>query len=137
MAMFTIHEVEEATEGVLLAPCTQDTVFSEVDTDTRAIADGSLFVAFKGERFDGHNFVLQALQDGAAGAVVSEIRDEYKTVHAPIFVVKDTVAAYQGLARFHRRRLRTGRVRCADAGWPCVRACRRGRPARRPSPRAA
>lgn len=104
MAMFTIHEVEEATEGVLLAPCTQDTVFSEVDTDTRAIADGSLFVAFKGERFDGHNFVLQALQDGAAGAVVSEIRDEYKTVHAPIFVVKNTVAAYQGLARFHRRR---------------------------------
>lgn len=104
MAMFTIHEVEAATGGKLLAPCTDPVVFSEVDTDTRAIARGSLFVAFKGERFDGHGFVEQALQHGAAGAIVSEVRDEYKAAKAPIFVVPDTLTAYQELARFHRRR---------------------------------
>lgn len=102
--MFTVREVKEATHGTLLAPWAEDISFSEVNTDTRSIAKGALFVAFKGERFDGHNFVLQALKDGAAGAVVSEIRDEYRQVQAPIFVVEDTVKAFQKLARFHRRR---------------------------------
>ena len=44
------------------------------------------------------------MEAGAAGAVVSEVRPEYEGLTAPLFVVADTLKAYQDLARFHRRR---------------------------------
>lgn len=47
--------------------------FTDVVTDSRAIVPGCLFVALKGEKFDGHRFVAQALEDGARAAVVSEV----------------------------------------------------------------
>jgi UDP-N-acetylmuramoyl-tripeptide--D-alanyl-D-alanine ligase len=46
--------------------------FTEIATDSRKISPGSLFVALKGERFDGHDFALDALRSGAAGVLVSE-----------------------------------------------------------------
>ena len=48
--------------------------FSRVTTDTRALAPGDLFVALKGERFDGHDFVAHALASGAAAALVADSR---------------------------------------------------------------
>jgi len=48
--------------------------FARVTTDTRALAPGDLFVALKGERFDGHDFVTQALALGAAAALVERKR---------------------------------------------------------------
>ena len=44
--------------------------FARVTTDTRGLAAGDLFVALKGERFDGHDFVAQALANGDASALV-------------------------------------------------------------------
>ncbi|WP_372743094.1 Mur ligase domain-containing protein, partial [Neptunomonas sp.] len=41
--------------------CHQDVVFSRVNTDTRSIQPGDLFVALKGERFDAHDFAEQAI----------------------------------------------------------------------------
>ena len=103
MAVFTSEEIIQATGARLLKPAAPVS-FSEVCTDTRAIAKGSLFVAFKGTSFNGHDFVGKALEAGAAGAVVSEVRPEYEGLTAPLFVVADTLKAYQDLARFHRRR---------------------------------
>ncbi len=48
-----------------------DVPFSRVTTDTRGLVPGDLFVALKGERFDGHDFVAQALRSGAAAALVA------------------------------------------------------------------
>lgn len=104
MASFTTQEIERATVGTWLQPLAQEATFTSVDTDTRQIQAGSLFVAFKGETFDGHAFVLDAIQKGAAGAVVSDVRDEFRTAGVPIYVVANTLTAYQELARFHRRR---------------------------------
>lgn len=103
MAAFTSEEVIQATGARLLKPASPVS-FSDVCTDTRAIAKGSLFVAFKGASFNGHDFVAQALDAGAAGAIVSEVRPEYEGLTAPLFVVPGTLKAYQDLARFHRRR---------------------------------
>ena len=103
MAAFTSEEIIQATGARLLKPAASVS-FSDVCTDTRAIAKGSLFVAFKGTSFNGHDFVDKALAAGAAGAVVSEVRPEYEGMTAPIFVAADTLKAYQDLARFHRRR---------------------------------
>ncbi len=104
MAAFTLQEVEKATGGRLLYPVVDDSVFSQVETDTRAITEGALFVALKGETFDGHDYVLQAKERGAAGAVVAEERPEYKQEGFAVVIVTDTRKAYQDLARFHRRR---------------------------------
>lgn len=103
MAAFTSEEIIQATGARLLKPAASVS-FSDVCTDTRAIAKGSLFVAFKGTSFNGHDFVDKALAAGAAGAIVSEVRPEYEGMTAPIFVAADTLKAYQDLARFHRRR---------------------------------
>lgn len=76
--------------------------FTSVSTDTRALQPGALFVALRGERFDGGEFVGQAERAGAAGAVVS-------ASSAPegdllVFQVPDTTVALGDLARYYRRR---------------------------------
>src|SRR4029077_14464629 len=48
--------------------------FARVATDTRTLAAGDLFVAIKGERFDGHDFVGAAFERGAVAALVGESR---------------------------------------------------------------
>lgn len=103
MASFTSREIIQAT-GAQAFHEQDGLVFSQVDTDTRQITPGSLFVAFKGASFNGHDFVRQALENGAAGLLISEVRPEYQELTVPIFLVENTVKAYQDLARFHRRR---------------------------------
>lgn len=104
MASFSTSDIERATSGTWLQPQDEGQVFTTVDTDTRQIHEGALFIAFKGDTFDGHAFVMEALHKGAAGAIVSAVRPEFKAVTVPIYVVPDTLKAYQDLARFHRRR---------------------------------
>jgi len=69
-----------------------------VSIDTRKLEKGNLFFALQGER-DGHQFLLQAAEKGAAGAVVSEYTPE---LSLPQIVVKDTLQAIQVLAAKHR-----------------------------------
>ena len=73
-----------------------------VNTDTRTIAPGQLFVALKGETFDGNAFALQALEAGACAAVVNQSleADDPRLIKVP-----DTLAALQELAAYHRRQL--------------------------------
>lgn len=76
-----------------------DVLFTEVSKDTRDIASGSLYIALKGERFDGHEFVEQAGAAGAAGALVSE----QQSVHLPQICVNDTRLALGRLAAYWRQ----------------------------------
>ncbi|MDO4790548.1 MAG: UDP-N-acetylmuramoyl-tripeptide--D-alanyl-D-alanine ligase [Porphyromonas sp.] len=73
---------------------------SGISTDSRHIAPDSLFVALKGEHFDGNTFALQALDAGAKYAVVS---DETLQQHPRCIYVPDTLRALQELAHHHRR----------------------------------
>ena len=57
-----------------------------VSTDTRTLAQGNLFVALRGPSFDGHDYLEQAHQRGAAAAAVSEPRD----TQLPLVEVGDT-----------------------------------------------
>jgi UDP-N-acetylmuramoyl-tripeptide--D-alanyl-D-alanine ligase len=72
-----------------------------VSTDTRQIAPGCLFVALRGDRFDGNTFALQALEAGAAYALVSDAA--VAAQDARCLLVADTLVALQDLARHHRR----------------------------------
>ncbi len=75
--------------------------FSGISTDTRSIPAGSLFVALKGERFDGHDYLAAAAAAGATGAVVQ--RGTAPVPGVELFEVEDTLRAYGDLARARRR----------------------------------
>lgn len=98
MAMFSLQEILDATKGTAIN-CS-DMNFVDVITDTRKTVKNSLFIAIKGERFDGHDFVVQAIKSGATAVVVEhEVPGGY-----PQIIVEDTLKALQDIARFHRRR---------------------------------
>jgi UDP-N-acetylmuramoyl-tripeptide--D-alanyl-D-alanine ligase len=75
-----------------------------VCTDSRALKPGALFVALRGERFDGHKFVKQAAESGAAGVVVEEAPAELGGDCA-VIRVGDTLLALQRMAAGYRRTL--------------------------------
>jgi UDP-N-acetylmuramoyl-tripeptide--D-alanyl-D-alanine ligase len=88
-----------AVQGRAIGPAV---AFDRVTTDTRALEAGDLFVALKGERFDGHDFVMDALARGAAAALVDETRAG--ALHGPLIAVPDTLQALGALAAHWRRR---------------------------------
>lgn len=69
-----------------------------ISTDTRSIQPGQWYLALKGETFDGHKFIDNAIKAGAAGCIVSEIPDGIKS-GAVLFKVRDTLKAYHAIAR--------------------------------------
>ena len=81
---------------------------SGVTTDSRKIAPEAMFIALKGENFDGNNFAQSALDQGARVVVVngeSDFAKEYLSrgdSSDRVFIVEDTLEALQALARFHR-----------------------------------
>jgi len=71
---------------------------SSVSIDSRTLMPGALFVAIKGERFDGHDFVHEAAKNGAVAFVVSKLVDG----DFPQILVTDTTQALGNLAKWHR-----------------------------------
>jgi len=100
---FTLHDLLRATGGQLVgdgAPALVDSVF----TDTRETARNALFVAFSGEQFDAHDYLAQAVANGASLLCIEESKVEKLPPGAPAIVVPSTVTAFQLIARFHRLR---------------------------------
>ena len=75
---------------------------SRVEIDSRRVVPGDLFVAIKGDRFDGHDYVVGALERGAVAALVSRPLDDVSFSH--MLVVDDTLKGMEGLARAARKR---------------------------------
>lgn len=75
-----------------------------ISIDSRTLQSGDLFFAIRGPRFDGHDFVAQAYEQGACGAVVSERRDSYPVpLGKGLIYVPDTTQALQDVAAFVRK----------------------------------
>lgn len=82
-----------------------------ISTDSRTVRPGNLFVAVRGELFDGHDFLTKAVESGACGIVVDKRWAESNPVlltslDVPKLVVDDTVVALGDLARTHRRKFK-------------------------------
>lgn len=79
-----------------------------ISIDSRTVAQGELFVAIKGDRFDGHDFVEEAIKKGAWGAIVerSAFERRYSTLGRlkNIFPVEDTLFSLQEMSMMHRKR---------------------------------
>ncbi|RYY74128.1 MAG: UDP-N-acetylmuramoyl-tripeptide--D-alanyl-D-alanine ligase [Gammaproteobacteria bacterium] len=76
-----------------------DATFSTVNTDTRTLAAGDLFVALRGENFDAHNFLAQAAEKNVCAMVVEKFNPE---VSLPQLVVTDTLLALGQIAAMNR-----------------------------------
>jgi UDP-N-acetylmuramoyl-tripeptide--D-alanyl-D-alanine ligase len=77
--------------------------FSGFNSDSRTIHQGELFWALKGDRFDGHDFVSQAVGQGASGIIVQEgYQVSLKTSHTVVIAVHDTLRALGDLAAWWR-----------------------------------
>ena len=92
-------------------PTRRPASLAAVSTDSRADLNGALFVPLVGERFDGHRFLETSLAGGAAAAVAQRDRlspEQLEAVVAlgrPVWLVDDTLLAYQELGRLWRRQL--------------------------------
>jgi UDP-N-acetylmuramoyl-tripeptide--D-alanyl-D-alanine ligase len=73
-----------------------------ITTDTRKIAKGNVFLALKGERFDGHDYLSDAVRDGACAVIVSKA-PKLNVLGVPVFEVRDTLVALGALGRYWRR----------------------------------
>lgn len=76
-----------------------------VTTDSRTITQGCVFVALKGEHFDGNDFALNVAEEGIAACVIADRKDLPQ--HERLFVVEDSLKALQELANYHRKQLDT------------------------------
>lgn len=99
MVKLTIQEAVTAAVGRLIAG-NPDALINGVSTDTRTIDRGMFFIALKGERFDGHDFLKDALTK-ADGAIVSKTPVDL-TPGKAIIQVSDTLKALQALAKHAR-----------------------------------
>ena len=103
MSFWTLDRVAQALSEVLVgARIGGSAPLGAVTTDTRNIAAGDVFVALRGERFDAHDFLDEAVAKGAAALVVDDAR-RAAHVGAPVFVVPNTAEALGLLGRLRRR----------------------------------
>ncbi len=77
----------------------------KISTDSRTLKRGELFVALRGENFDGHNFVESAAKAGAAGAIVDSTWKGKVPENFALILAEDPLQAYQKLAANYRRSL--------------------------------
>jgi UDP-N-acetylmuramoyl-tripeptide--D-alanyl-D-alanine ligase len=100
------EEILTATGGRLIRQGTRRR-FGEVVTDSSKVRRGSVFVALKGERLDGHQFVPEALERGAECVIVHRRIAAPARKHATVIHVPDTLNALGELAHYRRQKFAT------------------------------
>ncbi|TVM00326.1 MAG: UDP-N-acetylmuramoyl-tripeptide--D-alanyl-D-alanine ligase [Candidatus Brocadia sp. WS118] len=105
MEYLYFNEILEAVNGQMLC-AGKNVKVKGVSIDSRTIQNGDIFFALKGERVDGHHYIVPAMKAGAVGAVVSHVEKiDSGYEHFPVIRVKDTVTALGDLARYYRQKL--------------------------------
>ena len=99
---FIVQEIEKIIQGKLIQGSGRVRI-KGVSINSKTVKKGDLFIAIKGERFDGHQFINQAIRRGAAAVVVSR-KKAWPNKKTPIIHVKKTVEALGHLGRAHRDR---------------------------------
>ena len=101
MEPLTLTQLAEATGGSVLkgAP---ELLIRDITTDTREDCRDRLYVPLKGEKFDGHRFIKDAVKKGAVGCVASQEPRRTPNGFAVVYV-RDTLKAYQAMGSYNRR----------------------------------
>lgn len=101
MVNFNLNEILRIVGGSLLKG-DPDLNITGICTDSRKIKKGDLFITLKGERFDGHHFLAEAVRAGAAAVLVME--GSGLDLETPVIQVDDTLKAFGAIARAHRQK---------------------------------
>ncbi|MEG2000212.1 MAG: UDP-N-acetylmuramoyl-tripeptide--D-alanyl-D-alanine ligase [Evtepia sp.] len=106
MEPITVGELLQATNGTLVGKDVDlSSTITSVETDSRSIRAGGLFIPLVGERFDGHVFLDRALKDGAVGCFTAVMPEE--CVAGKFYIhVENTQTALGQLAKFYRRKFK-------------------------------
>jgi len=98
MEALSMGEIARAAHGVLMN-FEEESEISGVSIDSRKINPGDMFIALKGENFDGHDFIDMAIEKGAVLAVTQRLPERCKI---PYILVEDTLKALQDIAAYYR-----------------------------------
>jgi len=106
-----VRELIEAISGRLIQG-NQNTIINNISIDSRTLVSGDLFFALIGPHFDGHNFIIEAFDKGAVGAVICKNVDSLlhnKEIGKDkiIIEVKDTLLALQNWSKYYKNRFKT------------------------------
>jgi len=101
MGPLKLEDIVQATGGKVLLGTAEK--FQGISIDSRSIREGELFVALKGDHFDGHDFINSALISGS-GALVQSSPAELPG-NKTVILVQNTLAALQALARYLRSKM--------------------------------
>lgn len=104
MAKFDLKETAKAVGGRLITG--RGKIARGVSIDTRTLSKGNLYIAIKGENFDGHDFVGSAFSKGAVAVIVSNPALEQKFPDKNLIIVDNTLTALQKLAGWRRRQMK-------------------------------
>ncbi len=104
MEPITLGQLLQAVNGKLLGTYTcLDALISRVDTDSRSIHPGALFIPLAGDRFDGHAYINAALEGGAVGCLTARERESYREDKFYVKVA-NTQRALRDLAAWYKSR---------------------------------
>ncbi len=104
LCCWTIRRVLAAVDGKLAE--TIEKKLGDVSTDSRTIKEGDIFVALKGENFDGHNFVGNVVKRGCGCLILSSPVSENVSAGVPQVIVPNTLKALGNLAAYRRQSLK-------------------------------
>lgn len=102
MEQLGIGEIAIASGGVL-NNSNGDLKITGVSIDSRSINSGDMFIALKGDNFDGHDFIGKAVENGAALVIAHKPQEGLNT---PYILVEDTLKALQDIAGYYRKKFR-------------------------------
>ena len=101
-----INDIFNVPGAVIYEPDKLNSI-SYVSIDSRKIKKNTLFIALKGERFDGHDFVKKAINNGASTVLINGKKlNRFNDVKVPIITVEDTKLALGDIARIWRKKLK-------------------------------
>lgn len=101
-----INEILESTNGKIVLDG-KEYDYESVETDTRKLKENSIFIALKGENFNGNDFILDAIKKGSTICIVSEIKFNKEDIPSGVTIiqVKDTKEALLLLSKAYREKL--------------------------------
>ncbi|SFA88395.1 UDP-N-acetylmuramoyl-tripeptide--D-alanyl-D-alanine ligase [Clostridium frigidicarnis] len=101
-----INEILESTNGKIILDG-KEYNYESVETDTRKLKENSIFIALKGENFNGNDFILDAIKKGSTICIVSEIKFNKEDIPSGVTIiqVKDTKEALLLLSKAYREKL--------------------------------
>lgn len=101
--MFTVDELIRATGGKLCAGSI-DARIKGISIDSRKVKKQEAFLALKGDNFDGHDFISQAIKNGASCVIKEAGKGKFKSASCVCLEVKDSIKALGDVASHHRRK---------------------------------